>query len=265
MRRHLAGLLREMAAAVAPKRTHFVRVGRGSFSETCKIVHAAHSDGPLWPDQLVASVRDFLLEEQGQDMSIYAVDTPSPFDAAHALGVLAGTISKDEFQARKREEYLRRLHEGAASNNGRKGSKPPEKDVFGATKVVSFILPRELLGGCALISTPHANANFAPADELHHDAKPSSVDAFARRLLDGIRQGHVLCTFLKSEAFRVQAAIALSACIRRFGSLAAETPPKTWRDGESLSAAEQLERLRTIAGHYGFQSRLDYNRPGAPG
>ncbi len=263
MRRHLAKLLREISEAVAPKRTYFVRIGL-SFNEAWKIVHAARFDGPAWTDELVAQVRDFLLEEQGQDISVYAVDTRDRFDAEHALGVMAGTIAADEFAPRRRDDYRRKLDEAAASD--RRKSKPTEKDLLSTKKkVVSFILPPGLLSGCSLIRSPQANANFAPADDLHHDAKPSSVDELARRVLDGIREGEVLCTFLRPEALCTQAAIALSACIRRFGPLNASLPPKGWRDGRSLSAVEQLERLRTVAGDYGYQTRVEYNRPGDPG
>lgn len=257
MRRRVALLLRRAAAQVERGRDwpmYFVRVAT-KYSEACKIVHTAREDGPDWTDQAVARVRDFLLEDQGVDISLFAVRTRDRFDPDHALAVIAASIATDTFDGPARQEYLDKLDKQASNPK-----RPKELNDQLGRKIVSFVFPRQLLGGTFVRLSPANNLNFAPADHLHHDAHPPDVDALARALLEGIRANSVLCTFLGSAEYRTQAAVALSWSVERFGDLTAKPPAHAWRDGRDLTAEEQLSRLRLVAGDRGFQSRPEFNR-----
>jgi len=233
-----------------------VRVGVRS-AEIYKIVHSAREDGPPWSPNLVERVIDVLFETQGVDISVFATTSRDRFDKEHALGVLAGTIAVQGFDSKSREKYRAKL---AGPNAGKTKAEP--KDDFGR-KVVAFILNSTVLKPGSLKRTPLSNMNFAPADYLHHDARPVDVGVCAKLFLDGLRDGAVRYTFLREPEFRVQAALALSAAIDQFGDLSEGSPPSTWRDGETLDATEQLTRLRTIAGDVGIQTRLEFHRSGS--
>jgi hypothetical protein len=53
--------------------------------------------------------------------------------------------------------------------------------------------------------------------------------------------------------------MALSWCIEQFGDLSHPASLEGWRPGATLSTAEQLDRLRVIAGARGLQSRVELN------
>ena len=67
---------------------YFVRVAT-RFNEAVRIVYTAKSERPPWSDEAVSRVRDLLLEDQGVDVSVYAMHTRDRFDTSHALAVLA--------------------------------------------------------------------------------------------------------------------------------------------------------------------------------
>jgi hypothetical protein len=262
MRQRLSSLLRRASEYLKnggkgwPR--YFVRVGT-RYSDACQIAYAARYDEPPWTDALVQQVCEMLLEVQGTDISIYASNTRDRFEAMHALGVMAGSLSVDSFSPERRAELVRKLD--SASRRRIENPKLKKQDVsdeFGR-KVVSFVFSRELLDAAEVKWTPENNLNFAPADQLHHDARPADVTKFARALLDGIRRGDVTYTFHRSPEFRTQAAIALSWCVYRFGDLAGGPPP-AWRNGETLTSVEQLARLRFVAGDQGIQSRIELSR-----
>jgi len=234
---------------------YVVRVGPRA-AEAWRIVYSAIEDGPPWSDDLIERVVDVLLEEQGTDISVFAMHSQDRFDSAHALGVLAGSIGVRDFDSDARTKYLNKLDQAATA-----GKKQAINDEFGR-KVATFVVDINVFTPGTLKATPRGNQNFAPADELHYDARPDDVSATARALLEGLWKGEVRFTFLRASDYRVQAAIALSACVARFGDLSSRVPPPEWRDGEKLTSAEQLARLRTIAGDDGIQTRLHLSRPG---
>ena len=265
MRARAAELLRLFAERLRRGKDwppYFVRVGT-RFSEAVKIIYATKHDGPPWTDDLVSRVCDVVLEAQGEDISLYGALTSDRFDIAHALSVMAGTISTDDFDSDARKAWLKKLDEAVAKTYEqapKKGEKKQEtKDDF-ARKVVTFILPRSLFEAASLRHTPDSNRNFAPADELHHDARPTKAAELARVFLNAVRRGDVTYTFIRQPEYRTQAALALSWCVDRFGDLSDGNPPIAWKEGKNLSAAEQLARLRTIAGDKGIQTRLELNR-----
>jgi hypothetical protein len=229
------------------------------FNDAIRIAYAARNDPGPWSDDLIGLARDVLLEEQGVDISVFGAHTADRFEPAHALAVMASSISTEDFDAEKRGQYLRKLDDARPEQTGRGGKKAEVKDDF-ARKVVSFIIPSTLFGAGSLRLTPQGNLNFGPADSLHHDAVPESLDDLARSLLEGIKRGEVVCTFLRQPEYRTQAAVALSWCVEHFGDLSDGGKVDGWRDGATLSAEEQLERLRVIAGDRGIQSRVELNR-----
>jgi hypothetical protein len=239
---------------------YLVRVGT-RFNEAVRIIYDAAHDTPPWNDDLVGRVCDVVLEAQDVDISLYGAHTRDRFDVAHALAVMAGTISVDQFDFDARQSLQKKLDDAVAKTYERKGKKQEVSDDLGR-KIVTFIIPRGVFDVASLQHTPENNMSFTPASELHHDARPPKADTLARVFLDALRHGTVTCTYIQRREYRVQAALALSWCIDRFGDLSNGNPPKDWADGKNLSALEQLERLRAIAGDKGIQTRIELNQPG---
>lgn len=177
-------------------------------------------------------------------MSVYSVRSSSRFDLGHAMGVVASTIGSDDYKQRKREQYDAKLSAVKSPHTTRSAV----SDDAGA-KVATFIIPASLVVPSTMTYTPANNLAFGPASTRHFDVRVKDPANLAVSLLEGIRSGEVVYTFLTKPHYRSQAAIVLSWCIEQDPSL------RGWKDGGSLSAHEQQERLRYLAGDQGFLSR----------
>ena len=216
---------------------------------------------PPWTEELVEKTVDLLLEDQGREISIFATTTKSRFDQGHALGVIAGSIGASAFSQSAREEYVAKLRPTPPLS--KQSQKHEPKDEFGR-KLVALLCETAVFLPGDLKKTPGGNQNFAPSDDFHYDATPEDVRRCARALLDGIHAGSVVCTRLLLPDYRAQAAIALSACIARFGEFTETAVPDGWRNGSALSAAEQIARLVCIAGGSGRQTDVAFFNPSKP-
>lgn len=200
----------------------FVRVCRKK-TELLTIVNEACNPNNDDTSDLVDRVLTFVLDGSDGEKSVYGVVTNDPLDPGHALAVIAEGIAQESFVKKKKTRCSR----------------------------CTVILPAsEILSFFESVHTPQNNTNFSPADKLHHDFRPLKAMDFAVWLLAGIRIGTVKHVPLSNEkkTYRLQARLAYSTCLGQFGSLSESSPPNGWRNGETLSASEQIAVLRYLAG-----------------
>jgi hypothetical protein len=118
-----------------------------------------------------------------------------------------------------------------------------------------------LPGSVRLKFTPEGNLNFFPANDQHFDLCAADIQELARAILDGIHKRTIGWTFLANDngSYRIQAAIAYSHCLSKFGKLNQNNPPSEWSDGSDLSSSEQVEILKHLANTVAIDSP-----PGVP-
>lgn len=189
------------------------------------IINEALADKfPFKPD-LIERVVQQILEEGNSPLSVYEFTTPDPFDCGHALGVIAATIGGDEFR-------------------------PDAKKRAKGCTCGTLLIPRACLpASIVLTCTPGQNRDFSPADHRHFNLMFQDKYELAQIILSGIQTRIIAWTFLKNEnkTYCFQAVIAYSYCLSVFGKLDPSDSPATWRDGATLTAAEQIEILKHLA------------------
>ncbi len=235
------------------KPRYLVRVST-RYSAAVQIIHLAEK-GPPWSPELVSDVQEILMEKPGVDMSLYEARFPERFDVGHSLAVIASTISSQNYSEGKRLKYESKLAGAGAEPKQKKRSQL--SDNFGRHKVVSLIMPWRLISGLDLAFTPEKNLDFFPANDRHYDLCVSDRQAFAGSVLSSIHNRESCYSIMDSKNYVVQAAIALSVCIERYGDLQGLEPPRRWRDGSRLDAGEQLQRLRYLSGDRGKVGRAN--------
>jgi hypothetical protein len=202
---------------------HVLRLCRRR-TEFLSIVNEATHGASPWPPDLVERVVQYVLEDGNADLSVYASATADPLDLGHALGVIAEGITQQDFQpsARKRAK--------------------------GCTRGTLLIPINFLSGNARLKFTPQHNLNFFPADERHYDLSIRDARELATSVLEGIHNRAIHWTSLGNDgSYRVQAAIAYSYCLSRFGKLDDGNPPSKWRNGKDLASGVQIEILKHLA------------------
>lgn len=226
---------------------YFVRVV-SQFSRAIELLdRSVNTDVPSSVD-LESEVCNTILEPKGTDISLFGLNSCERCDFGHALGVIAATLNSIDLSSTKISKYRASLQPPQAT----KGSQRP-KDEFGR-KVVALIFPRSLLERHGrVVPSPEGNLNFSPADSYHFDLKTDQPEILAADIIRALQSNVAKMTFLRKPDYRTQAAIALSQCIKHYGNVE-ESLGRTWKDGRDLSASDQLLRLRTCAGDFGFQS-----------
>jgi len=202
---------------------HILRLCRRR-TEFFSIVNEATQGAPPWPPDLVDRVIQYVLEDDNVNISVYASATADPLDLGHALGVIAEGIIQQDFQpsAKKRAK--------------------------GCTRGTLMIPINSLPINVRLQYTPQHNLNFFPADDRHYDLSTLNPRELAASILDGIHIRAIHWTSLGNDgSYRVQAAIAYSYCLSRFGTLDHGNPPSQWRNGKDLTSAAQIEILKHLA------------------
>lgn len=239
MRIEFAGLLRWLRRCFGRFRrcdvnpSYLVRLCRRR-TEFTSIINEATNEAPPWADDLVGRVVKFVFEGDVPPFSVYATKTIDPLDQGHALAVIAESIAQKEFHASARQR--------------KKGC------TRGTLVIPSSSLPED----ASLRFTPENNLNFFPADDRHYDLY-ADVRELAKTILNGIHSKMIHWTFLGNDNrnYRLQAAIAYSCCLSRFGKLDHTIPPLKWRDGNILSRAEQIEILMYLADTSAIDSPLE--------
>jgi len=202
---------------------HILRLCRRR-TEFFSIVNEAIQGAPPWPTDLVDRVVQYVLEDGNVNLSVYASATADPLDLGHALGVIAEGIIQQDFQpsAKKRAK--------------------------GCTRGTLLIPINSLPTNARLQFTPQHNLNFFPADDRHYDLSIQNTRELAASILDGIHNRAIHWTSLGNDgSYRVQAAIAYSYCLSRFGRLDNGNPPSRWRNGKDLVSGAQIEILKHLA------------------
>jgi len=185
--------------------------------------------------------------------SVFALKQRHRHDEGHALGLLAAMIANSDFDAEARERYRAKVNRWADAKTHNRQAKADD-----LSELIRFNPPMTIVLPCSLFDedfkfnhSPDNNLAFFPADELHYDISGVTVECFTAPISNAILQDAAIITVLTREDFRTQAAIALSSCLRKYAAcvIPARTPKP-----HTLNPAEQMERLRTIAGDFGWQS-----------
>ena len=208
--------------------------------------------------EVAKELADWVFDDDDEVYSVYAMQTCNRHDESHAIGLMAVTITSENFDERARTKLKERTDRwfDAVSRQ----LQPKQDDLAETIKSqlpMTLILSGDLFGN--LIKSPEANESFTPADDLHFDLR-SERQSLAIALLENLKSTRPVCTILTAADFRTQAAIALSACLRLFRKC--EIPsrdPADFRD-EKFPPHEQLARLRVIAGDFGWQDYLVENK-----
>ena|SRR5215207_2245984 len=230
-----------LPSAAAPR--YFVRVCE--FSVSLNLVREVEAD-KLSPNDLRSLAIECLFGDERDGASMYSAETADSFDPGHGLALVARGIAANCFALEKRQDHEKQLRDWAAKPGS---SKPPPAPLVDKRRV-SFAIPATVFSepSASARATPEANLNFAPADPHHYDIGLSDAGTVGGALVDGIRSGQIRWACIGKEDFRGVACSALAACVQRFGDLSTGNPPDSWRPGQTLTASEQLVRLRHMAG-----------------
>jgi hypothetical protein len=236
----LSGFLRAIVHSLLLRGTwppYFIRVARRS-SEVLALIYSASQDEDAWTDEFLDRASDLLFEGDSV-VSVYAAATQDRFDVGHALAVVAATIASTEFGEKAHAKYRESIVAKAPD------PKEPSR------KLATISIPRKLaMRFCRARFTPLENQNFSPADDRHYDLSLINPRQFSRALLEGLRTNSVQHSSVRRPSdYRVQAGIASTECVRRFGSFSEPMPPLSrWRNGATISATDQRSRLLLAAG-----------------
>lgn len=199
----------------------YIRICRKK-AEFIALINEASNPATSSAPDLIKRTLELLIEEN-EDNSVFGVLTNDPLDPGHALGLVAESISQNDFVNKKNPTCNRCT-------------------IFlPADKVHTFFTVQH---------TPKNNMNFAPADERHFDIRIQQSEEFAKWLLNGFATGtvrYLVSLKGKGKGFQTQARVAHAMCLGRFGILSEQDPPKTWRDGTALTSAQQISILRYLA------------------
>ncbi len=205
----------------------FIRLCRKR-SEFLYIVNEAKRfSGGTWEEDLIDRVGEYILGGKLDGISVYSVQTLSPFDIGHALGVIAEGISQSSF----RSSYGKRTR---ACTRG------------------TLLIPLEIVSETIQLKhTPSNNLNFSPADIFHYDVKIDDVRGFSVSILEAIRSERIKAMLLGDKgvlkgSYACQARLAYSYCLQRYGFLDPRRPPRRWGDGKDLDACEQIDTIEYL-------------------
>lgn len=191
--------------------------------------------------------------------SVYELKQCHRLDEGHAFGLLAVTIGNQSFDAAARAKCAAKVNRWAVTQaEGLQTKRDNLGELIKYKPPMTLVLPSEAFDERFIFThSPENNLTFLPADELHYDISGVEVERFAKPILNAIVKETATITVLTPEDFRTQAAIALSSCLRKYaGCILPSSPPgKTHK----LTSIEQSERLRTIAGDFGWQSLVIEN------
>jgi len=220
----------------APK--NFVRLCNST--ELIEIINEARlSSHQPWEQELIERTIKYIIGEKTSGISVYNADTRDVFDPGHALAVIAGTISQEDFRVAR----------------GKKRKSHCSKS--------SLIIPVSCLSESTSYKfTPAGNLNFHPASERHFDLSVSDPVELAKSILNGISQGSIAWSFMGNSkkmqgSYRFQALIAYSHCLTIFGEIDHIKPPSKWINGKDLNASEQIETLKHLTDSASFYSSTD--------
>jgi hypothetical protein len=209
---------------VRPK--YLVRIARSLQQFILIINEAQQTKERPWSDDLIERVIKHLLENGSDELSVYSVETVSPLDCGHSMAVIATGISQECFRG-----------------DPKKWSK--YKGTVGTITLPTQCFPKEVRSKF----TPENNLAFYPASERHYDLQVDEPAVFARWILNAIHDHKVGWAFVKKEdhTYRMQAALAYSYCLSRFGFFDENHKPHMWHDSPSISANQQIEILRFLS------------------
>ncbi|AFY60410.1 hypothetical protein [Synechococcus sp. PCC 6312] len=182
-----------------------------------------------WNNELINRVIQCVFDGVDSGISVYSSDTLDPLDYGHAFAVMAEGISQQNFRSDR-------------------GSKRKSHCTRGSLIIPTSYLPTTT----NFKSTPENNLDFSPADQYHFDLTIHDFEELAITLLNGIQQRIIKWSFMGNEgkfigSYRIQAAIAYSHCLQKFGKLNPDIPPSDWINGKTITASEQINTLMHLA------------------
>lgn len=190
--------------------------------------------------------------------SVYAVSQLSRYDEGHAIGLIAFTIASSDHSVEARKKYRERIDRWESAVRLNRMPKQGDSDDYPRTRPpATIVFPSEAIPESVVVTkSPEKNLSFVAADELHYDIAHFDASLIADKFLKFIKSNDVLVTTFNPCGYQIQAAVALSSCIRKFnGCTLPQRGSKDSRDA-TLSPGEQMERLRYIAGDFGFSDRV---------
>lgn len=237
------------AQPVEPPPTHFARVIPYKRTRAITLV-ADYRDGGLSDDVRKEASKLLIGGFEGSDvredgvlpLSVYATPSRAPDTAAHALGVVAFVL-------------------GNGSNFGA----PPRENIPGKPLTTLFIEIKPLQSRFKATHTPDQCTTFYPASEHHWDLEYRPDDeqesealiVYLIQCLEDVANTVEVAFDPKTVAtgavdFGALARCVVAHCCARYGLTETSYDAQRWRDAASLSAAEQVTRLRVIAAQRGY-------------
>jgi len=245
---------KETASDVATKRPeYFVRIINKRRAEAIELLHRLMSTTEN-SDADVGELEDLFLEDAGVANSVYSAETQESFDLGQAMAVVACAFGQKQLSEAKISAHRDKVVNAYLG----KVAKPDLKvsDQFDV-KCISVTVHKSAIGETdAADKTPDQNKQFGPACDYHYDIKVVDRSEFILRLIRQLRSSAAVVCVMEKSGFQTRAGIALSHCIKHLHPLSESLADGRWpRLGEE--PAIELNRLRAIAGEFGFEARLN--------